>query len=48
MRRAVLFGQRAFFIGAGRADQLQAQRFGPLAGNQPDTPGCGMEQDEIA
>ena len=43
----MLFGQRTLLVRARRTDKLQAHRFGPLAGNQPDSAGCRVEQNEI-
>jgi len=49
MGRAVLLRQlRTWRPTAGGADQLQAQRLGPLAGDQAHAAGCGMEQHEVA
>ena len=41
------FGQGAFFVAAGRANQLVTQRFGPLASNQAHTTGGGVEQNQV-
>ena len=48
MRRAVLQRELALGVAAGGADQLQAERLGPLAGDQADTARGGVEQDEVA
>jgi len=43
-------GQRelALGIGAGGADELEAERLRPLAGDQADAAGGGMEDNEVA
>ena len=43
-------GQRqlAFGVAAGGGNQLQTQRFCPLAGNQAHTAGGGVEQHKVA
>ena len=43
--RAVFQGQLAFVVRAGRADQVKAQRLGPLAGDQADAAGGGGGAD---
>ena len=43
MRRAVFQRQLALGIAAGGGDQLQAQRLGPLAGDQADAAGRGVK-----
>jgi hypothetical protein len=48
MGRAMRFGQRALGVAARRADELQAQRLGPLAGDQAHPAGGGMEQHKVA
>ena len=44
----LFLGQRALRVRAGRADQLQAHRARPLAGDQADAAGGRMEQHEVA
>ena len=44
---AGLFRQRGLFVGADATDQARAQRFGPLAGDQPNSAGGGMEQEHL-
>ncbi len=41
---AGLFRQRGLLVGTDAADQARTQRFRPLAGDQPDAAGRGMEQ----
>ncbi len=41
-------GQRAFFVRACRADQLQAHGLGPLAGDQAHAAGRRVEQHKVA
>ena len=41
---AVVARQRAFLVAAGGADQLQAERLRPLAGDQADAAGRGVEE----
>ena len=47
MGSAIGFGELAFFIAACRANELQTQRFGPLAGDQTDTTGGGVKQNQV-
>jgi hypothetical protein len=37
----------AFFVRTGGGNQPQAQRLGPLAGDQPHPTGGGVEQHEV-
>ncbi|MCY1520145.1 hypothetical protein D9M68_549160 [compost metagenome] len=48
VRRAVRQRELALGIAAGRADELQAERLGPLAGDEAHAAGRGMEQHEVA
>jgi hypothetical protein len=48
MRRTMLQRQPALGCTTGGADQLQAQRLGPLAGDQAHAAGGGMEQHVVA
>ena len=48
VRRAVFQRQRALGRTACRADELQAQRTRPLAGDQPHATGSSMEEHEVA
>ena len=48
VRRAVVERQPALGRRTGGADQLQPQRLGPLAGDQPDAAGRGVEHDVVA
>ena len=47
MGRTIGFGQGAFFVAAGRANELVTQGFGPLASNQAHTTGGGVEQNQV-
>ena len=47
MGRPVLLGQRALGVRTCSANELQAQGFGPLAGDQAHTAGGGMEQHMV-
>ena len=45
---AMFFGQGAFGRAACRADELQAQGLGPLAGDQADTPRRSVKENKVA
>ena len=45
---AGLFGAFSFLRAADGTDQLRAQRFGPLTGDEPDAAGRRMKQERLA
>ena len=45
---AVGAGELGLFVAADRADDGCAERFRPLADDQPDAAGCGVDQDRLA